>query len=61
MPIVTINWIDGKTDDVKRKVAKGFTDVLQREAGSPPDSVSIIFQDMKKSDFAKAGTLFSDK
>ena len=61
MPIITVNWLEGKTDDMKRKVAKGFTDILQKEAGSPPESVSIIFHDIKKGDLAKAGTLFSDK
>ncbi len=61
MPIVTINWIEGKTEDMKRKVAKGITEVLQKEAGSSPDAISIVFCDMKKCDFAKAGVLHSDK
>ncbi|MCL2000444.1 MAG: tautomerase family protein [Planctomycetes bacterium] len=61
MPIITIEWLEGRTDDTKRKVAKEFTETLQREAGSSPEAVSIIFHDLKKCDLAKAGILFSDK
>jgi len=61
VPIIKIDLFEGKTVDQKRRAAKGITDVCCSEFGLSPESVRIIFNDMKKEDFAVGGKLSCDK
>ena len=60
MPIVTIELIEGRTVDQKREMAKKITEVIKEVAKVKEDAVEIIFHDMKKENFAKAGKLILD-
>ena len=60
MPIVNIDWIDSRTTDQKREVAKKVTDAMVEVTGCPPEAVVVIFTDHPKHDIAKAGALLSD-
>jgi 4-oxalocrotonate tautomerase len=60
MPIVTIELIEGRTVDQKREMAKKITDVIKEVAKVKEETVEIIFHDMKKENFAKAGKLAMD-
>lgn len=61
MPTIIINWIEGKSDDVKRRVAKGITEVIEKEVGVAAPNVAIIINEMKKNNFAKGGVLAMDQ
>ena len=61
MPTITINWLEGKSDDVKRKVVTGITDVIQQNLGVDKMNVNIIINDLKKNNFAKGGVLAQDQ
>lgn len=61
MPTIIVNWLEGRTEDTKKAVAKGITEVINKEAGAPPENVTIMFNDLPKTNIAKAGKLFSDK
>jgi len=50
----------GRTEEQKRKLAEGITNVFKSAAGVPPEALHIIFQDIQKSDWAVAGKLCSD-
>lgn len=60
MPIIRISILEGKTHEQKQRVVKGITEVCVNEFGVKPEGVRIIFDDMKKTDFAVAGKLVSD-
>ena len=60
MPIVTIELIEGRTVDQKREMAKKITNIIKEVAKVSEESVEIIFHDMKKENFAKAGKLAMD-
>ena len=60
MPIVTIELIEGRTVDQKREMAKKITDVIKEVAKVKEDAVEIIFHDMKKKNYSKAGKLALD-
>ena len=60
MPIVTIELIEGRTIDQKREMAKKITDVIKEVAKVKEDAVEIIFHDMKKENYSKAGKLALD-
>ena len=60
MPVVNIYMWAGRTEEQKRKLAEGITNVFKSAAGVPPEALHIIFQDIQKSDWAVAGKLCSD-
>ena len=60
MPIVTIELIEGRAVDQKREMAKKIADVIKQVAKVKEESVEIIFHDVKKENFAKAGKLALD-
>ena len=60
MPVVTIELIEGRTINQKREMAKKITDVIKEVAKVKEDAVEIIFHDMKKENYSKAGKLALD-
>jgi len=61
MPIVTIKLVEGRTIEQKRQIAKKITETITEVANVKPEAVEIIFEEMKKENFAKAGHLLIDK
>ncbi len=61
MPIVNIDWLDTRTVEQKRELARRVTDLFVEVAGCPPEAVTVIFTDHPRHDIAKAGALLSDK
>jgi len=61
MPWVTIQWFDGRDAETKKKTVELVTKAICEGCNTTPDHVSIIFQDIKKSDWAGNGKLYSDK
>ena len=60
MPIVKIDWLEGRNEDQKRKIAQEITQTLVKTVGSRPESVLVVFTDHPRSDIAKGGILLSD-
>lgn len=60
MPIVKINWFEGRTVEQKRKIAEGITKTIVEVAGVKPEAVTILFIDMPRTNIAKSGKLLSD-
>lgn len=61
VPIVNIQLLEGRTTEQKGKMAKIFTDALVNIGGASPEAIVIIFNDINKSDMAKAGKLVSEQ
>lgn len=57
MPVITIKLYEGRTRAQKDEIAKQITKTMVDVAKTTEDHVSVIFEDMKKSDFAIAGRL----
>ncbi len=60
MPIVNIDWLEGRTVEQKREIARRITEVIVEVAACPPEAVTVIFTDHPRHDIAKAGKLLSD-
>ncbi len=60
MPVVNVNLVEGRTEEQKRQIVKGITEVLVKEAEAKPESVTIIFNDLKGHDLGKGYDLFKD-
>ena len=61
MPLITVQLFEGRTVEQKRAYAKALTEASVQVLGISADAVDVIFQDTKKSDWATAGVLWSDK
>jgi 4-oxalocrotonate tautomerase len=60
MPTLNVQLFEGRSDEVKREYAKALTEASVKVLGCEPGAVDIIFHDVKKSDWATGGVLWSD-
>ncbi len=60
MPNVTVDWFAGRTAAQKAEVAKGITDTFCKVINCPAESVIIVFHDLDRDNYAKAGKLASE-
>ncbi|GAF12750.1 4-oxalocrotonate tautomerase [Bacillus sp. JCM 19045] len=61
MPIVTIQLLEGRTDEQKKALVEKMTAAVSETIDAPPERVSIIINEMKPTNFAQAGIRTSDK
>ncbi len=55
MPVITIDWYEGRSDEVKRELAEKLTDLMVDVGQATRDSVWIRFVDSPKKDWAIGG------
>ena len=55
MPVITIDWYEGRSDDVKRELAEKLTDLMVEVGQAKRESVWIRFVDSPKKDWAIGG------
>ena len=55
MPIVTIEWYEGRSAEQKREIAERLTDLLVEVGKTQPEHVWIRFKDSRQSDWAMGG------
>ena len=60
MPIVRVEMWPGRTRQQKRELAQEITDAMVRIAGTSPEGTIVIFDHVKKEDWAQGGVLSSE-
>jgi len=55
MPVVTVEWLEGRTPQQKRALADALTKAFVDIAKVQKEQVWIVFRDVKRSDWAMAG------
>jgi len=60
LPVVKIEMWEGRTKEQKAELARVITEALVRIAKTSPEHVHIIFEDVKKENWAIGGVLSSD-
>lgn len=60
MPLIHVSLFEGRTAEQKREFAVAVTADAVRTLKCTPETVDIIFEDIKKSDWATGGKLHSD-
>jgi 4-oxalocrotonate tautomerase len=60
LPIVKIDWIEGRTVEQKQVISEKFTQAMVETVGCLPEAVTIIFTDHPRHDFAKGGKLLGN-
>ncbi|MEK7435366.1 MAG: 4-oxalocrotonate tautomerase [Pseudomonadota bacterium] len=61
MPLIQVDMFDGRSPEFKREFVDGLTRETCRLLKCEPAAVQIILRDVKKSDWATAGVLWSEK
>jgi 4-oxalocrotonate tautomerase len=57
MPIVTIEWYEGRTPEQKKELAEKLTDLMVDVGKTQRDHVWIRFSDSPKSEWAMGGEI----
>lgn len=61
MPLVMIDWIEGRSLEQKREIAQRITEVISQVGKVDPEAVRICFTEHTKDQYAVAGKLFCDR
>jgi len=57
MPVITVDWLEGRTAQQKAQLTDAITHAFVEIAKVSKDQVWIVFQDVKRSDWAMGGKL----
>ena len=57
MPVITVEWLEGRTAQQKAALTEAITNAFIDEAKVKPEQVWIVFRDVKRSDWAMSGKL----
>lgn len=57
MPVVTVDWLEGRSPQQKAELAEAMTRAFVDIAKVSREHVWIVFNDVKRSDWAMAGKL----
>lgn len=55
MPVVNVDFFEGRTPEQKREIAERITDALVTVAGSKRHAVHVIFNNVAREDFVIGG------
>jgi 4-oxalocrotonate tautomerase len=61
MPLVVVKMLEGRSVEQKRRLVREITNVVVKYTGAPEDQVDVMIEDYPRENWAKGGTLFSDK
>lgn len=61
MPTIRVEMLEGRTPEQKREFVKAVTEAAVKTLGAKPEVVTVVLADVKRSDWAVAGVLMSDK
>ena len=57
MPIVKVEWIEGRDKQKKAKIAEAIEQAMIEHGGCKPGDTYIVFEDVPKENWAIAGKL----
>ena len=60
MPSIRIDLFEGRTPEQKQNLVKAITQAVVDTLGGSPESVDVILYDIKRSDWATGGKLWSE-
>lgn len=60
MPTIRVDLFEGRTDEQKRALVKALTQACVDTIGSTPANVDVILYDIKPTDWATGGEMWSE-
>ncbi len=61
MPTIRVEMFEGRTPEQKREFVKAVTEATVKTLGTSPEAVDVVLFEIKKSDWASGGVLWSEK
>ncbi len=61
MPHVHVTWVEGRTLEMKRKIAERITTVLIEDGRAKRENIHVSFHDVPATNYAEAGILVADQ
>lgn len=61
MPIVIVRWVEGRTKAQKAELAAAITEAVARIGKTTRESTHVLFEDVRRDDWADGGVLKSDQ
>lgn len=61
MPVITVEWLEGRTPQQKAQLTDAMTRSFVEIAKVSREQVWIVFRDVKRSDWAMSGKLLADQ
>jgi 4-oxalocrotonate tautomerase len=61
MPTIRVEMFEGRTNEQKKKLVQALTQACVEALGSKAESVDVILYDIKKTEWATGGELWSEK
>ncbi|MEA1606939.1 4-oxalocrotonate tautomerase [Pseudomonas spirodelae] len=61
MPTIVVKIFEGRSNETKREYAKALTEASTRVLGCDAGAVDVIFEEVKRSDWATGGVLWSER
>ena len=61
MPIVTVEWLTGKTKEQKVKLAKAITEAMSEVIGADPEATQVVINDHPWENWSIGGVPLSDR
>ncbi|MBI2907270.1 MAG: tautomerase family protein [Chloroflexi bacterium] len=60
MPIIRVEMWEGRTHAQKAELARAITEAVVTIAHTTPEATFVVFEDIRKEDWAQGGVLASD-
>lgn len=61
MPMIRVEMFEGRTPEQKLNLVKAITQAAVDTLGIKPEAIDVVLYDIKKSDWATGGELWSEK
>jgi len=61
MPTIRVELFEGRTPEQKKAFVQALTEATCKTLGTQPESVDVILTEIKKSDWATGGVLWSER
>jgi 4-oxalocrotonate tautomerase len=61
MPHVTVQLLEGRTIEQKRAAAQAMTEALIEHCGALRESIVVVFADIPRDSWMRAGTMVADR
>ncbi|MDP3704114.1 MAG: tautomerase family protein [Candidatus Omnitrophota bacterium] len=61
MPVLTVEWLEGRTAQQKAQLAEALTKAFVEIAKVQKEQVWIVFRDVKRSNWAMSGRLLDQE
>ena len=60
MPVITVEWLEGRTPQQKAQLTDVITQAFVTVAQVPKDQVWVVFHDVKRGDWGMGGKLLEE-